>query len=61
VVQKMIDSQISGITFTANPINKDISEMVIEAGYGLGEAIVSGQITPDDYILKKLLNLGYNL
>ena len=53
VVQKMIDSQISGITFTANPINKDTSEMVIEAGYGLGEAIVSGQITPDDYILKK--------
>jgi len=53
VVQKMIDSQISGITFTANPVNKDTSEMVIEAGYGLGEAIVSGHITPDDYILKK--------
>ena len=53
VVQKMIDSKISGIAFTANPINKNHSEIVIEAGFGLGEAIVSGQITPDDYIISK--------
>ncbi|WP_321495513.1 PEP/pyruvate-binding domain-containing protein [uncultured Desulfobacter sp.] len=53
VVQKMIDAEISGIAFTANPINKNRCEMVIEAGFGLGEAIVSGQITPDDYIVSK--------
>lgn len=53
IVQKMIDSEISGIAFTANPINKNHSEIVIEAGFGLGEAIVSGQVTPDDYIISK--------
>lgn len=53
VVQKMVQSDISGITFTAHPVTKDLNQMVIEAGYGLGEAIVSGQITPDTYIIDK--------
>jgi pyruvate, water dikinase len=53
VVQKMIQSEISGITFTVHPVTKDKKQMVIEAGYGLGEAIVGGKITPDTYILKK--------
>lgn len=53
IVQKMIDSEISGICFTADPINKDDNQMVIEAGWGLGEAIVSGQITPDNYIVSR--------
>lgn len=53
VVQKMVQSEISGITFTAHPVTKDRSQMVIEAGYGLGEAIVGGKITPDTYIIEK--------
>ena len=53
VVQKMIQSDISGICFTVHPITKDKNQMVIEAGYGLGEAIVSGSITPDTYIIDK--------
>ncbi|MFA5879296.1 MAG: PEP/pyruvate-binding domain-containing protein [Candidatus Margulisiibacteriota bacterium] len=53
VVQTMIQSDISGISFTVHPVTKDKNQMIIEAGYGLGEAIVSGQITPDSYVLDK--------
>ncbi len=53
VVQKMIESEISGITFTVHPVTKDRNQMIIEAGFGLGEAIVSGQITPDSYVIDK--------
>ncbi len=53
VVQKMIQSEISGIAFTVHPVTEDPNQMIIEAGYGLGEAIVSGQITPDSYIVSK--------
>lgn len=53
VVQKMVQSEISGIAFTAHPVTRDRNQMVIEAGYGLGEAIVGGKITPDTYIINK--------
>ena len=53
VIQKMIQSEVSGICFTAHPVTKDRDQMVIEAGYGLGEAIVGGKITPDTYIVHK--------
>ncbi|PIQ74584.1 MAG: hypothetical protein COV85_01295 [Candidatus Portnoybacteria bacterium CG11_big_fil_rev_8_21_14_0_20_44_10] len=53
VVQKMIQSEISGVCFTAHPVTKSRDRMVIEAGYGLGEAIVGGIITPDTYIIRK--------
>lgn len=53
VVQKMVQSEISGIYFTAHPVTKDRNQMVIETGYGLGEAIVGGKITPDMYIIEK--------
>ena len=53
VVQKMIESEISGICFTVHPVTEDKKQMIIEAGWGLGEAIVSGQITPDAYVLDK--------
>lgn len=53
VVQAMVQSEISGIAFTVHPVTKDSNQMIIEAGYGLGEAIVSGQITPDSYIVGK--------
>jgi len=53
VIQKMVQSEISGICFTVHPVTQDRNQMVIEAGYGLGEAIVGGKITPDTYIISK--------
>ncbi len=53
VVQEMVESEISGITFTVHPVTRDREQMIIEAGWGLGEAIVSGSITPDSYVLGK--------
>ncbi len=53
VVQAMIQSEVSGVCFTVHPVTKDRNQMVIEACCGLGEALVSGQITPDTYIVHK--------
>lgn len=53
VVQKMVQSDISGIAFTVHPVTKDKDQLIIEAGYGLGEAIVGGMITPDTYVVSK--------
>ena len=52
-VQKMIQSEKSGILFTIDPVTNDEKHLVIEAGFGLGEAIVSGSVTPDRYVVKK--------
>ena len=49
----MVQSEISCIAFTVHPVTEDPDQMIIEAGYGLGEAIVSGQVTPDSYIVSK--------
>ena len=53
VVQKMVQSEVSGIAFSVHPITEDINQLIIEAGFGLGEAIVSGSITPDSYVVEK--------
>lgn len=53
VVQKMVNSELSGVAFSVHPITEDVDQIVIEAGFGLGEAIVSGQITPDSYVVSK--------
>ena len=53
VVEKMVQSDVSGICFTVHPVTEDRNQMVIEAGYGLGEAIVGGKITPDTYVISK--------
>ena len=53
VIQKMVNSEQSGIMFTINPSNNQEDEIIIEAVYGLGEAIVSGEISPDLYIVNK--------
>lgn len=53
VVQKMVDSQSSGVVFTVNPITKNPNEIMIEAGLGLGEALMQGLITPDNFIINK--------
>jgi pyruvate,water dikinase len=51
VVQVMIDSEVSGVLFTANPLTGRRDEIVIDASFGLGEAIVSGQVEPDHYVV----------
>jgi pyruvate,water dikinase len=53
VVQRMVQSEISGVAFTAEPLSSDEKKIVIEAAYGLGEALVSGELTPDMYLLEK--------
>ena len=53
VVEKMVQSDISGICFTVHPVTEDRNQMVIEAGWGLGEAIVGGKITPDTYVISR--------
>ena len=53
VVQTMVESEVSGICFTVHPVTEDKNQMIIEAGLGLGEAIVSGSITPDSYVIDK--------
>lgn len=53
VVQKMIESEKSGIMFTLDPVTNDKSKIVIEAIYGLGEMIVQGEVTPDHYEVDK--------
>lgn len=53
VVQKMVNSEKAGVMFTANPISNDSKEIMINASWGLGEAVVSGTVTPDEYIVNK--------
>lgn len=53
VVQQMVQSEVSGIAFTVHPVTQDRDQIIIEAGFGLGEAIVGGYITPDSYIIQK--------
>ncbi|MDP1552994.1 MAG: PEP/pyruvate-binding domain-containing protein, partial [Methanobacteriaceae archaeon] len=52
VVQKMVNANISGVTFTANPVNGS-NDIVIESSWGLGEAIASGIVTPDTFVLER--------
>lgn len=53
VVQKMIDSERSGVMFTADPSTGDRERMVIEGAFGLGEVVVGGQVEPDTYTVAK--------
>ncbi|MEM2287452.1 MAG: PEP/pyruvate-binding domain-containing protein, partial [Thermoproteota archaeon] len=52
-VQLMVFSKASGVMFTLDVSNGDRSVVMIEAGYGLGEYVVQGKITPDDYYVRK--------
>ncbi len=53
VVQKMIQSEVSGVSFTVDPITRDTTKLSIEAVYGLGDTISLGELTPDTYLLNK--------
>lgn len=52
-VQKMVQSDISGVMFSINPVNNDPQTVIIEAVWGLGENIVQGVVTPDHYEVEK--------
>lgn len=54
VIQRMIDSRCSGVMFTRSPNTGDRSVIVVEASWGLGSAIVSGEVTPDKYVVGKI-------
>src|SRR5207248_10298167 len=43
----------SGVLFTAHPVNADLNQMILESWYGLGEAIVQGQVTPDRFVIDR--------
>jgi rifampicin phosphotransferase len=51
VVQRMINAEVAGVMFTADPISGDRETIMIDASSGLGEAVVSGLVTPDHYVL----------
>jgi pyruvate, water dikinase len=54
-VQKMVDPIVAGVAFTLNPTNGDRSQVAIDASWGLGEAVVSGEVTPDNFLIDKVL------
>jgi pyruvate, water dikinase len=53
VVQQMVDSRKSGVLFTADPVHGRTDRLVVEAAFGLGEQVVSGEVTPDHYVLDR--------
>lgn len=53
VIQKMVDSEVSGVMFTVNPVNGEKDELMIEAIFGLGELLVQGMVTPDNFLVSK--------
>ena len=53
VVQKMVNSEKAGVAFSVHPVTENRNHIMIEGSWGLGEAVVSGQVTPDGYIVEK--------
>ena len=53
-VQQMVDAEISGVMFTCNPVSGDPSMVALNASFGLGIAVVNGEVTPDDYLISKV-------
>lgn len=54
VVQKMVDAQKAGVMFTRSPLTGDRSVITIEAAWGLGSSVVSGEVTPDRFVIAKI-------
>jgi len=54
VVQKMVDARSAGVIFTRSPLTGDRSVITIEATWGLGSALVSGEVTPDRFVIAKI-------
>ncbi|MCO5387560.1 MAG: PEP-utilizing enzyme [Desulfosporosinus sp.] len=53
VIQLMVDSEVAGVAFSANPLNGKLEQILISASYGLGETVVAGTVTPDSFVLAK--------
>ena len=53
-VQRMVDSVVSGVMFTCNPVSGDPSTVAVNASWGLGLAVVGGEVTPDEYRVSKV-------
>ncbi len=53
VVQQMVSGEKAGVIFTVNPLSEKADEILINSSWGLGEAVVSGLVTPDDYVIDK--------
>jgi pyruvate,water dikinase len=53
-VQEMVDAAVSGVTFTCNPVTGDPSTVAVEASWGLGLAVVGGEVTPDEFRVSKV-------
>ena len=54
-VQKMVDPRAAGVAFTLNPLTGDRTQVAIDASWGLGETVVSGEVTPDNFLVDKVL------
>lgn len=54
-VQKMVNSRSSGVAMTIDPTNGDKTKVVIDSSWGLGEMVVSGEVTPDNFVLDKIM------
>jgi pyruvate, water dikinase len=54
-VQKMVNAQTAGVMFTVNPTNGDLSKVVIEGSWGLGETVVGGTVNPDKFVVDKVV------
>ena len=53
-VQLMVDAEVSGVLFTCNPVSGDPSMVAVNASWGLGLAVVGGEVTPDDFLVSKV-------
>ncbi|MBW2281306.1 MAG: hypothetical protein JRG82_11230 [Deltaproteobacteria bacterium] len=53
LVQRQIESEVAGVAFSLNPLTNDFDEAVIDASFGLGETVVSGEVTPDHFIVDR--------
>lgn len=54
-VQKMVNSRTSGVAMTIDPSNGDKSKIVVDSSWGLGEMVVSGEVTPDNFLIDKVM------
>jgi phosphohistidine swiveling domain-containing protein len=53
VIQRLVDAEVAGILFTANPVDGSREHAMISASWGLGDAVVGGRVTPDEYVVEK--------
>ncbi len=56
-VQQMVRPRAAGVAFTLNPLNGDRSQIAIDASWGFGEAVVSGEVTPDNFLVDKVMGV----